>query len=304
MKKYQFSKARKRMGMLCILMDVIIVLISLGFIFYSAMPSALGTVLSYSWFIVMIAAFLVAVVAVIITKEYDVIRGCLFETLILVIEGIWFGVTRNQMLTDSPDATFSGVFIAGTLCIVLLTIFIHIDMIWNEPIKRFMLKGASAQTLELNRTLMGEESLNQPVRRTLQNEGNHNGEGMQRGTRSGQSNTVRQPGRRQPARRPETRTGSPAAGRTPQSGNRTSQGQPRTAAQGNRRPAVQPAKRQQQTGQRTVSGSSRNTGGTRPAQPSASRTTQRPIQNRGNAKSQESLFVRSGQTTYKSTEHE
>ena len=44
-KKYQFSKARKRMGWLCFLMDILIILISFGFINYASLPSALATAL-------------------------------------------------------------------------------------------------------------------------------------------------------------------------------------------------------------------------------------------------------------------
>lgn len=145
-KKYQFSKARKRMGWLCFLMDILIILISFGFINYASLPSALATALGYGWFGIMVAAFLIAAISVFVVREYDVIRGCLFETLMLVVEGIWLGITRSYMLTTSQDTNIVLLFLVGNACIIILTVLFHIDMVWYLPIKNFLMKGTVEET--------------------------------------------------------------------------------------------------------------------------------------------------------------
>jgi hypothetical protein len=143
MRKASFSPARKRMSLAFLIFDLLYVMLGFSCYYYRSLPAVFKSLLPHLWLVLMALALIVACIAVFAVSEYDVLRGCLGETIILAVEGVWFGAaaTNSTMLSRSPDTVVQLFFMIGFGCFLVLNLAFHIDLIWYRPIMRFLTEG-------------------------------------------------------------------------------------------------------------------------------------------------------------------
>ena len=140
--KTYVSKPRKRLGIFCLIMDAVYVILGLSFYQYNNLPSLYQHILSYVWIALMAAALIAALVGIFASKEYELFRSCMFETVILAAQGVWLGASSSLMLVKNQQAPFPMYFLIGLFCILAIGLFVQIDAIWFRSIMHFMMKGA------------------------------------------------------------------------------------------------------------------------------------------------------------------
>jgi uncharacterized membrane protein len=136
------SPERKRFGLFCLIMDALYVILGLCFYQYSHLPSVVKNILPYTWIALMGIALVVALVGIFTSKVYDLFRCSLFETIILIAQGVWLGCSKSLMLTSNPQDPFPLYFLVGLFCILGVGLAIQIDTVWCRSIMHFMTKGA------------------------------------------------------------------------------------------------------------------------------------------------------------------
>lgn len=145
MRKASFSPARKRMSLAFLFLDLLYIVLGFSCFYYRRLPAVFKSLLPHMWLVLMASALIVACIAIFAVSEYDVMRGCLGETIILAVEGVWFGAaaTGSTMLTRSPDTVVQLFFMIGFGCFLILNLAFHIDLIWYRPIMQFLTGGRS-----------------------------------------------------------------------------------------------------------------------------------------------------------------
>lgn len=143
MRKASFSPARKRMRLAFLIFDLFYIILGFSCYYYRSLPAIFKSLLPHLWLVLMALALIVACIAIFAVSEYDVLRGCLIETVILAVEGVWFGAaaTHSTMLTPSPAPVVQLFFMIGFGCFLVLNLAFHIDLIWYRPIMRFLTEG-------------------------------------------------------------------------------------------------------------------------------------------------------------------
>lgn len=139
--KAYVSKPRKRFGIFCLIMDAVYVILGLSFYNYSSLPSFYQKFLSYVWIGLMAAALIAALVGIFTSKEYELFRTCMFETVILAAQGVWLGASSSLMLVKNQQAPFPMYFLIGVFCLLGVGLLIQIDAIWFRSIMHFMMRG-------------------------------------------------------------------------------------------------------------------------------------------------------------------
>ena len=140
--KTYVSKPRKRLGIFCLIMDAVYVILGLSFYQYNNLPSLYQHILSYVWIALMAAALIAALIGIFASKEYELFRSCMFETVILAAQGVWLGASSSLMLVKNQQAPFPMYFLIGLFCLLAIGLFVQIDAIWFRSIMHFMMKGA------------------------------------------------------------------------------------------------------------------------------------------------------------------
>ncbi|WP_329886370.1 hypothetical protein [Pseudoramibacter faecis] len=145
MRKASFSPARKRMSLAFLILDLLYIVLGFSCFYYRRLPVVFKNLLPHMWLVLMALALIVACIAIFAVSEYDVMRGCLGESVILAVEGVWFGAaaTGSTMLTRSPNTVVQLFFMIGFGCFLILNLAFHIDLIWYRPIMQFLTGGRS-----------------------------------------------------------------------------------------------------------------------------------------------------------------
>ena len=139
--KSYLSKPRKRLGIFSLVMDAVYVILGLSFYHYNNLPSFYQNILSYVWIALMAAALIAALVGIFTSKEYELFRSCMFETVILAVQGVWLGASSSLMLVKNQTAPFPMYFLIGLFCLLAIGLFVQIDATWFRSIMHFMMKG-------------------------------------------------------------------------------------------------------------------------------------------------------------------
>lgn len=142
------SKARKRLGIVSLILDAVYVILGFSFYHYEKLPSFYQSILSHVWIGLMAAALVVALIGIFASKEYELFRSSMFETVILIAQGVWLGASGGMMLVKNQQAPFPMYFLIGLFCILAVGLFIQIDAIWFRSIMHFMMKD-SADMVEI-----------------------------------------------------------------------------------------------------------------------------------------------------------
>lgn len=158
------SPERKRFGLFCLIMDALYVILGLSFFQYSHLPDVVKNILPYAWIALMGIALVVALIGIFTSKVYDLFRCSLFETIILVAQGVWLGCSKSLMLTSNPQDPFPLYFLIGLFCIFGVGLAIQIDTVWCRSIMHFMTKGAEADLRIAETEPEPEKIQRQPVR--------------------------------------------------------------------------------------------------------------------------------------------
>jgi uncharacterized membrane protein len=158
------SPERKRFGLFCLIMDALYVILGLCFFQYSRLPDVVKNLLPYAWIALMGIALVVALIGIFTSKVYDLFRCSLFETIILIAQGVWLGCSKSLMLTSNPQAPFPLYFLIGLFCIFGVGLAIQIDTVWCRSIMHFMTKGAESNLRIAETEPEREKIQRQPVR--------------------------------------------------------------------------------------------------------------------------------------------
>ncbi|MCH4072120.1 hypothetical protein [Pseudoramibacter sp.] len=158
------SPERKRFGLFCLIMDALYVILGLCFFQYSRLPDVVKNILPYAWIALMGIALVVALIGIFTSKVYDLFRCSLFETIILIAQGVWLGCSKSLMLTSNPQAPFPLYFLIGLFCIFGVGLAIQIDTVWCRSIMHFMTKGAESNLRIAETEPEREKIQRQPVR--------------------------------------------------------------------------------------------------------------------------------------------
>ena len=141
--KTYVSKPRKRLGIFCLIMDAVYVILGLSFYHYNNLPSFYQNILSYVWIALMAAALIAALIGIFASKEYELFRSCMFETVILAAQGVWLGASSSLMLVKNQQAPFPMYFLIGLFCLLAIGLFVQIDAIWFRSIMHFIVDASS-----------------------------------------------------------------------------------------------------------------------------------------------------------------
>lgn len=163
------TKARFIMGLSFILVDILLILILLGFNAYAGLPSFLETVLRNIWIVLLGGAFILMAATIIVAKDYELIRRALYQGLLTILFGIWLGISRLYILSMDSVANDSLVlFNLGSLIIILLMVLCHVDMIWGKAIQNILLPAKTTNTPPKTRPLPAEGQQRAPQSRPPQ----------------------------------------------------------------------------------------------------------------------------------------
>ncbi|MEG1432316.1 hypothetical protein [Eubacterium sp.] len=132
------SKNGLMTGLCFLLGDVLIALVCLGFVNYLGMPSFVATLLRHCWAFFLLGGFALILVGVLAFKQYELIRCSLFEGVLLMLLGVWFGFSRVYLIYQTPNAGVSLLFGLASGLLIAFMVLIHIDMLWRAPIKRLL----------------------------------------------------------------------------------------------------------------------------------------------------------------------
>lgn len=143
------SPVRKRLGRLFLIMDIVFLALGIWFFAYNNMSGGLQQAMHYIWLIVMVLAAVAAVVGAVKSEEYDIFRGCIIETVLLVSGGVWLGAGRAVILIKNPNNAMKLFFGVGLGVLFVIMLLSHIDWIWYRPIMHFMTKDADTPMPEV-----------------------------------------------------------------------------------------------------------------------------------------------------------
>lgn len=133
------SKLRVFMGIFFFLCDIFLALMTCGFVNYAQLPDIIGTFLRHSWVPLMAAGFLLIVLPVLLSKQYEFIRCCIFEALLLMIFAVWVGISRSYILyAETVTESTLFLFMLGSGCQIVIMFLIHIDMLWRKGIRQLL----------------------------------------------------------------------------------------------------------------------------------------------------------------------
>ncbi len=132
------SKNGLMTGLCFLLGDVLIALVCLGFVNYLGMPSFVATFLRHCWAFFLLGGFALILVGVLAFKQYELIRCSLFEGVLLMLLGIWFGFSRVYLIYQTPNTGTALLFGLASGLLIAFMVLIHIDMLWRAPIKRLL----------------------------------------------------------------------------------------------------------------------------------------------------------------------
>ncbi|MGN0194101.1 MAG: hypothetical protein ACI39G_03195 [Pseudoramibacter sp.] len=165
-KNADLSPERKRFGLFCLIMDALYVILGLCFFQYSHLPAVVKNILPYAWIALMGIALVVAIIGIFTSKVYDLFRCSLFETIILIAQGVWLGCSKSLMLTSNPQSPFPLYFLIGLFCIFGIGLAIQIDTVWCRSIMHFMTKGAESDLRIAEDFEEEQDEVRQPVQNT------------------------------------------------------------------------------------------------------------------------------------------
>lgn len=132
------SKKKTALIIFSLIFDLIMIGITAACYYYSSLPTQLQLIMPYAWIGVMAIALVVAIIGVIVNQDYDTIRGFLIDTFLLVVFGVWLGITNGYVLSLSADSNIVKMFINGSGLIIIVSIIFHLDLILYDQTRHFM----------------------------------------------------------------------------------------------------------------------------------------------------------------------
>ena len=103
-KKSFLTQEQVIFAVVCAVLDLIIIIVANRFMAYPGLSPTMQSIIRRAWLFMMFFAMVCAGVGVTLSKTYDMARAYFLESVILIVCGFWFGVSRDAICVSSPTA--------------------------------------------------------------------------------------------------------------------------------------------------------------------------------------------------------
>ncbi len=143
-KKSFLTQEQVIFAVVCAVLDLIIIIVANRFMAYPGLSPIMQSIIRRSWLFMMFFAMVCAGVGVALSKTYDMARAYFLESVILIVCGFWFGVSRDAICVKTPTAEQMYLFIVAQVFLTITMIVFQADIIFSHPLEALYLNKVSS----------------------------------------------------------------------------------------------------------------------------------------------------------------